>query len=154
MIMMKNFSNEEILLSALDQVMRMLRRRPVSNQRFGRGTYRLLSAIYMHSEIATRELAETLNLRPSSLNERLVKLESEEIIERYKNPLDQRIYLVKLTSKGTEFLNELKDEREKLNEKIGDILEENEIEKLTLLANKLGNGLSQLSMESESSHNS
>lgn len=108
----------------------------------------------MHSEIATRELAETLNLRPSSLNERLVKLESEEIIERYKNPLDQRIYLVKLTSKGTEFLNELKDEREKLNEKIGDILEENEIEKLTLLANKLGNGLSQLSMESESSHNS
>lgn len=132
---------EEAMLNSIDRVMRLLRRRPQDKQHLGRGVYRLLRRINENEGITTRELAESLGMRTSSLNERLSRLEQENIISRERDSKDQRIFIVKLNEGGVALLNELNEERRQMNSFIGKILTDEEIETMTKLAIKLGDGL-------------
>ena len=80
-------------------------------------------------------------MRTSSLNERLSRLEQENIISRERDSKDQRIFIVKLNEGGVALLNELNEERRQMNSFIGKILTDEEIETMTKLAIKLGDGL-------------
>ncbi|MFB0919196.1 MAG: MarR family transcriptional regulator [Clostridiaceae bacterium] len=135
-------NKEEAMLNSMDRVMRILRRRPQDKQHLGRGVYRLLRRINENDGITTRELAELLGMRTSSLNERLSRLEQENIISRERDPKDQRVFIVRLNESGVELLNEINEERRQMNSLIGKILTDDEIEKMTNLAIKLGDGLS------------
>lgn len=134
-------NREEAMLNSIDRVMRLLRRRPQDKQHLGRGVYRLLRRINENEGITTRELAESLGMRTSSLNERLSRLEQENIISRERDSKDQRIFIVKLNEGGVALLNELNEERRQMNSFIGKILTDEEIETMTKLAIKLGDGL-------------
>lgn len=134
-------NREEAMLNSIDRVMRLLRRRPQDKQHLGRGVYRLLRRINENDGITTRELAESLGMRTSSLNERLSRLEQENIISRERDSKDQRIFIVKLNEGGVALLNELNEERRQMNSFIGKILTDEEIETMTKLAIKLGDGL-------------
>ncbi len=144
---MNPLNKEETMLAKLDLVMRLLRRRPAGKQRLGRGVYRLLTRIREHEEISTRELADSLGMRPSSLNEKLASLEKEEILVRERDPKDQRVFLVKLQPKGVALYEEIRTERQKMNDGISTILSEEEVEAMTSLAEKLAAGLEQLAEE-------
>ncbi len=134
-------NREEAMLNSIDRVMRLLRRRPQDKQHLGRGVYRLLRRINENEGITTRELAESLGMRTSSLNERLSRLEQENIISRERDSKDQRIFIVKLNEGGVALLNELNEERRQMNSFIGKILTDEEIETMTKLTIKLGDGL-------------
>ena len=144
---MNPLNKEETMLAKLDLVMRLLRRRPAGKQRWGRGVYRFLTRIREHEEISTRELADSLGMRPSSLNEKLASLEKEEILVRERDPKDQRVFLVKLQPKGVALYEEIRTERQKMNDGISTILSEEEVEAMTSLAEKLAAGLEQLAEE-------
>ncbi len=133
--------NQEPILPALDRVMRLLRRRPAAGQHAGRGVFRLLSLIQETPGMSTRELAERLDVRPSSLNEKLARLEEEDILRRVRDAGDQRIFLLELLPKGEAHLNEIRAERKRMNDAIGSILTEAEGKALTGLLQKLGDGL-------------
>jgi DNA-binding MarR family transcriptional regulator len=145
---MNTLNKVEIMLAKLDLVMRLLRRRPVGKQRLGRGVYRLLNRIREHEGISTRELADSLGMRPSSLNEKLASLEKEEIIIRERDQKDQRVFIVKLQPKGVELYDEIIAERQNMNEAIGRILSEEEMKTFTSLAEKLAEGLEKRAEES------
>lgn len=142
---MNSLNREELMLAKLDQVMRQLRRRPAGKQHLGRGVYRIISQVKQKDEISTRELADALGMRPSSLNEKLSRLEQEKIILRERNPMDQRMFLVKLLPAGEDLLEEMRLERKKMNKSISTILTDEEMEMLTALADKLAGGLSNIS---------
>lgn len=134
----------EAMLASLDRVMRLLRRRPAKRTNLGRGVYRLLVMIRDREEITTRELAELLEIRPSSLNERLSRLESEQLIMRERDPRDQRVFLVRLLPAGEAHLEEIRQERSAFNEAVGKILTEEEAKVLMGLTDKLAEGIEAL----------
>ena len=141
---MTNKEDVEIMIASLDRVMRLLRRRQSSKHHFGRGVYRLLKIIQEKETISTRELAERLDVRPSSLNEKLSHLEQEEILIRERDPGDQRVFIIKLKKKGEEHLNKIHLERKQFSESIKDILTKEESSKFTELAKKLADGLEEI----------
>ena len=150
--MMIDKDNQEEMLASLDRVMRLLRRRPAGKQHVGRGVYRILSIVQENEGISTRELSELLDLRTSSLNEKLARLEQEEMLLRVRDTRDQRSFVVKLQSKGEEHLEAIRMERKQLNKAIGSILAEEESRELTQLLLKLADGIEQLRHPLELEH--
>ncbi|NLO37189.1 MAG: MarR family transcriptional regulator [Clostridiaceae bacterium] len=130
----------EDLLAALDRLMRLLRRRPVQGHG-GRGTYRILKILSGGQGIPTRELAVQLDMRSASLNEKLAVMEQAGLIRRYRGQNDQRVFMATIEPAGQAWLNTLRAERVKTMHRIGDSLTKEEIQQLTDLANKLGEGL-------------
>ncbi|WP_310828710.1 MarR family winged helix-turn-helix transcriptional regulator [Paenibacillus pedocola] len=65
-----------------------------------RGQGRILAFLRMKDGISTKDLSYMLDIRVSSLNELLAKLEKAEYITRKPSETDKRIMLIYLTSKG------------------------------------------------------
>lgn len=137
-------NKEAMMLAALDRVMRTLKRQPAGKQRLGRGGYRLLKLISEQPNSPTRVLAERLGMRTSSLNERLVRMEAEGVITRERDAKDQRVFLVNIAPAGEAVLETLRLEREAMSQVIEEILTEEEIDKMTELADKLSRGLKEV----------
>ena len=153
---------EEVMLANMDRIMRLLRRRPAGKQHLGRGAYRLLSIVAEVPDIvnhlkgvaekegiSTRDLAATLGVRPSSLNERLLRLEENAILLRERDPQDQRVFLVRLLPGGDALLEEVKAERNRMLAAIGTILTEEELDTMIHVTEKLADGLEALSDSKE-----
>lgn len=151
---MSTLHKEEMMLAKLDLVMRLLRRRPAGKRHQGRGVYRLLTRIRECDEISTRELADRLGMRPSSLNEKLARLEKEGILSRERDPKDQRVFLVKLQPKGITLYEKIQTERKKMDGRIRGILTEEEVEQMTSLAEKLAQGLEKLTEDTSAEDDS
>ncbi|OME04599.1 hypothetical protein BSK54_04260 [Paenibacillus odorifer] len=67
-----------------------------------RGQGRILAFLRMKDGISTKDLSYMLDIRVSSLNELLGKLEKAEYITRNPSETDKRIMLIYLTQKGQE----------------------------------------------------
>lgn len=80
-----------------------------------RGRGRILSLLRLRDGIATRDIAQILGVRVSSLNEVLAKMEKDGLVERVPSPDDGRVMLVKLTDAGRAV-----PEQESLAEKLFD----------------------------------
>ena len=141
---MTELNTNENMLASLDRVMRLLRRGHSTNSHGGRSVYRMLAIIQRQEGISTRELAELLDMRPSSLNEKLIDLEHDELIRRTRNEHDQRIFMIQLQAKGLEQLEAIKQERFAFNTKVAGILSEAEAMELSKLATKLSDGLEEM----------
>lgn len=139
-------TQREEMLAALDRVMRLLRRNPSGergegHRHGGRGAHRVLHMLQTGGEVSTRVLAERLDIRPSSLNERLVRLEQEGLIVRRRDPQDQRTFLVALLPEGEAHLQEMKAHRAAREARLEGILDADEMAQLTALVQKLADGL-------------
>lgn len=145
----KNYkiSDSENMLGNLDKVMRQLRRMPVGSHRTSRGTYRLLKKVFESPGISTRELAELMDIRRASLNEKLLRLENEGMIMRNKDSKDQRVQLVHLEKTAIEHMENIKKTRFQKSEIITQILTDQEIHELGILADKLAKGLEKYNIE-------
>lgn len=145
--MIKN--NNENMIAALDRVMRLMRRRPKNGENLGRGVYRLLSLIEKNQGISTKQLADMLEIRPASLNERLFRLEESGIVVRSRAKMDQRVFVVHLLPKGVEHLERIREDRKDFNQAISQILDDEESVQLTALANKLSDGIEEMLQSEE-----
>lgn len=72
--------------------------RPTSDTTRGQG--RILAFLKLKDGIPTKDLSYLLNIRISSLNELLMKLEKNGYITREPSETDKRILLIRLTEKG------------------------------------------------------
>lgn len=145
----KSEHDSDSMLANLDKVMRQLRRRPQGTRHGGRGTYRLLKVVSEMPGISTRELADKLDIRRASLNEKLVALENESMIKRDRDPDDQRVYVVYLEKSGIDYLDQIQEMRSKKHDAINTILSLEEIQQLAYLAGKIADGFEAIYMENE-----
>ena len=103
-----NANTEEIFEKLLNvqRIMGMLRRQkmaergPTADPTRGRG--RIIALLKLSDGIPTRDIAEILGVRVSSLNEVLAKMERDGLVERVQSEEDKRVMLVNLTDKGRE----------------------------------------------------
>ncbi|MDO4400894.1 MAG: MarR family transcriptional regulator [Coriobacteriia bacterium] len=73
---------------------------PLGDTTRGRG--RILALLKLKDGVATKDMAQILGIRVSSLNETLAKLAEDGLIERTPSEDDKRIMLVTLTDAGRE----------------------------------------------------
>ena len=76
----------------------MSQKGPVCDPLRGRG--RILALLKLKDGVATKDMAQILGIRVSSLNETLAKLEGDGLIERTPSENDHRVLLVSLTEAG------------------------------------------------------
>lgn len=74
------------------------RRDPIADTSRGQG--RILALLKLRDGLSTKEMAAVLDLRISSLNETLAKMERAGLIERIPSATDRRVMLIHLTEQG------------------------------------------------------
>ena len=84
-----------------------------------------------------KEIAEKLDIRPQSLSELLVKMESDGFISRRQDKDDKRVIVVALTEKGEEQLVVLRQANREHAEKLFSPLTEEEKDALIAILKKL-----------------
>lgn len=122
---------------------RVLRRRPPIvpvKPHVSHRAMRLLLIVSQNESITSRELAERLDIRPSSLTEMLGRLESDNLILRERDTQDLRVWRISLTEDGKKLL-ENAAEPWKAHDDFSDILSEDEIKTFLELCRKLADGL-------------
>lgn len=106
-------------------------------QRQGRGQERLLRLLTDHDGISNAEIAEALDIRPSSVSMLVKKLEDSELIERRESDADKRVLLIFLTANGRQFIDTGRELRDDFSEAAFTGLSDQEQEQLTTLLKKL-----------------
>ncbi len=96
------------------------------HSRGGLGDNRLLTVIMQNNRASSRELAEIIDVRPSSLTEMLNRLEAKKFIRRFRDEQDSRIIHVELTDEGISHMNEASDNNRRLHEQISGCLNNDE----------------------------
>ncbi len=125
------------LIFKLHRIARSLHRHPVHPGKRSHGRGRLLSLLSEHDGITSHELAELLDVRPSSLSEMLGKLTEEELIVRIPDENDKRVSHISLSKKGRELLTEIESERQEDANRITACFTDEEIESFSVLCDKL-----------------
>ncbi len=103
---------------------RMMQHGPMADPSRGKG--RVLALLKLKDGIATKDMADVLGIRVSSLNETIARLEAEGYVERHQSPTDRRVMLVYLTEKG----RAEEQPRSDLPEQLFKGFEDEELEKL------------------------
>lgn len=86
--------------------------------RHGRGPQRLLRLLSRHEGLSNAEIAETLDIRPSSVSANIKQLEQQQLIKRQPSLSDKRVSTVSLTAKGRQMTDELNHVNDQLSERI------------------------------------
>lgn len=105
------------------------------------GQAKLLVEISKNDGASQRELAEKLDVRPSSMTEMLSKLENNGFIFRKQDQKDQRVSHIHLTDEGKKIVEEVEKSKDEFEKNFFSALTEDEREQLLLLIEKLCSGL-------------
>ena len=113
----------------LDRLMRVIKRgRPIR-----RGSTRLLRLIQQQPMITSTQCAEALDIRVSSINERVLRLVEKGLVKREALKSDRRRNGLMITKLGEDALLSLQQERDRFNDKINEIVTEDERSQLSIL---------------------
>ena len=111
---------------------------PDDRQRgIGRGQGLVLRILAENDGLSQMELAEKLDIRPSSLGELVAKLEESGHVERRPNENDKRVMNVYLTEKGREAVNAFVNPRQKAADEWCAGMSDEEKEQLSGLLDKM-----------------
>ncbi len=101
------------------------------------GQGKLLSILMENPGISQKTLAELLHVRPQTLGEQLVKLETSGLIERRTNDYDKRVINIFLTDSGAASAKELSEKSEETIAQIFADMQDDELDQLLTLVQKL-----------------
>jgi len=132
---------ERDITECLMRLMRSLRRRPPMGRRHSHGAMRLLRILERDEGQTSRELAEMLDIRPSSLTELLNRLEEEGAIERTRDEADLRVVRVTLRGQGREMLRQFEERRRQEMEGFAQCLSQEEHRAFCEICEKLSDFL-------------
>ncbi|MBE6753185.1 MAG: MarR family transcriptional regulator [Ruminococcaceae bacterium] len=94
------------VIQAVMKVMRSMRRHPPMGEGFPPEVGRTLGIMAENDGVTSRELAELLDIRPSSLTELLGRLEGKGLVSRTPDENDRRVVRVSLTEEGRKLSEE------------------------------------------------
>ena len=94
-------------LKRLNRLMHRMGHQVRDGHKHSLGKIRLLKSVQEHNGIVQKELAELLDIRPSSLTERLGKVEESGFIERRQDEKDQRLMHIYITESGQQEIEKM-----------------------------------------------
>ncbi len=137
------------VMLAVMKLTRSMRRRPPRPEEGGHhpGMGRTLGILAENEGASSRELAEVLDIRPSSLTELLTRFEGEGLVSRTTDPDDRRVIRVSLTEKGKELAAKMKAEHEERVARVNACFTEEEAVTFCAMCERLGAHLESLAGE-------
>ncbi len=132
------------LYTALHRLGRQMHRfshRPESGQGSYREQSRLLRLISGNDGAIQRDIAEEMDVRPSSMTEMLVKMEQLGYIIRKQDEKDQRVMHIYLTNEGKAAAEESVNTTGRLTKELFKSLSDEEIKQMLEIASKLCDNL-------------
>lgn len=108
---------------------------------FRGGQSRLLTIVAENDGITQRELAEILDVRPSSLTAMVGKMEQFGFVERKQDDKDQRVMHIYITDSGREVETKSKSVIQELVDSIFKNLSDEEIEQMLTITEKISKTL-------------
>ena len=135
------------VMDCLMRLMRSIRRHPTGEHHRSHGYIRLLRILSENDGQSSRELAEIMDIRPSSLTELINKLEMDGAILRTRDENDLRVIRVSLLGKGREILEEFRNFRKQEAENLAAWLTEEEKLVFCEICDKLSGELEKRSKE-------
>lgn len=137
----------DVMLAVMKLTRSMRRRPPRPMDGCAPGMDRPLSILADNEGVSSRELAELLDIRPSSLTELLARLESEGFVVRAADNEDRRVTRVSLTEKGKELAAKMKAEHEQRVARVNSCFTDEEAAKFCELCERLGAHLEAIARE-------
>ncbi len=107
----------------------------------GRSQGRTLKVLAENDGVKASELANLLNLSPSTLSEKLQKLEEDGNIERVRDRSDLRVVRIFITDKGREVVKKRSDGTKKAKKDFTDVLTAEEIVQFEDMCRRLTDSL-------------
>lgn len=114
-----------------------------------RGPQRILRLLSRHDGLTNAEIAEMLDIRPSSVSASIKQLETSQLIIRQVSETDKRVSTVHLTEKGRDMMDQLSTLNDQMGERIFSSLSGDEQAQLSELLTKLDAGVNELSTEDD-----
>lgn len=111
-------------------------RRPTSMDRFSISQIKVLMILSHNESAKMKDITEALGIANSSATELIDKLIKDELVERYRKNGDRRVVMVKLSEKGRDFVNEMKELKRKCWRSMIEKSEEEDREDLLRVAKK------------------
>ena len=124
------------LYAALSRLGRQLHRYAPRSDFAGtyfRGKSRILQFIAEHDGVIQRDLAEEMDVRPSSMTEMLLKMERVGLITREQDTGDQRVMHIHITEQGRAMVEAARRTEPKIADSAFDVLTDDEREELLRL---------------------
>lgn len=115
--------------------------RDIDDHRLHRGQGHLLSLISENPGAKQIDLAEMMDMRPSSMTEYLVKLDQAGLVGRKHDENDQRVIRVYITDKGKEILEKAAGSMSEMTESVFGVLSADEKEQFHATIKKLTESL-------------
>lgn len=105
------------------------------------GQGKLLSILMENPGISQKALSDLLHIRPQTLGEQLVKLETSGLIERKPNEYDKRVTNLYLTDEGAASARAVSQKSEETIAQIFADMEDDELDQLLALVQKLNTSI-------------
>lgn len=124
---MNNTENTYDLQDHIMRLVRMMRRYPAGGaEHISHSALQLLKVILMEDGIRTSELAQRLDIRPSSLTDLLKRMEENGDITRERDEQDSRVQRIHATDKAREAFAQRQVQRARQAERLAACLSEEE----------------------------
>ncbi len=137
----------DVIFAVMKLTRSMRRRPPKPGEGFAPWLGRPLQVLADNPGVTSRELAELLDIRPSSLTELLSKLESDGLVTRTPDENDKRVSRVSLTDKGQEQAAKMKAEHEQRKARASACFTDDEAAQFCDMCRRLGEHLENIARE-------
>lgn len=107
------------------------------NRKGRNGAQGLLIELWKKDGLTNAEIAEILDIKPSSVTAQVKNLEAEDLVERRQDENDKRISRVFLTEKGKQAQEKREDLHDNISSDLFDVLDETEQKTLADLLEKI-----------------
>lgn len=125
------------LMEYIHRLSRLSRRQPVGEGQPPRGPHRLLGILMKEDGVRTTDLAEKLDVRPSSLSEMLRHMEAKGLIRREKDEADSRVIRVYVTDAARAQFAQHEGHRQERGDRLRACLTDEEAEAFCAACEKL-----------------
>lgn len=98
---------------------------------------KVLFHLFMHGDLSQKELQDFFKIQSGSMSELVLKLESNGLIKRYKDELDQRKNMLSITLEGRKVIEAIFEETKQEETELFGCLSNEECENLANILNKL-----------------
>ena len=102
-----------------------------------RGGFRIIRVLAKEGPMPSKDLAEKLDIRPSSLSEALDRLQEKELITRNTDESDKRKVIVSLTDKAVDRMNKRRENKDEYQTLLASAISEEEQAEFVRIGNKI-----------------
>lgn len=137
------------IVNSLQKLNRLMQRysSKVNPNSQGRAQGRVLRVVFENDGIIAKELAAILDIRPSSLTDKLDKLEEDGNLVRVRDRRDMRIVRIYITDRGKEVIARRAKEKGVVKKEFSDCLTQEEKDLFCNLCTKMSNSLKEIIQE-------